>query len=293
MSLRIFKNKEIDRLKWDETILSKGVGRMYFLSAYLDAVCYDWDALIYGDYEVVMPIPHSIFMLFVRRYDIPLFIQQLGIIGLKENQGDLKNEFIQKSQNLFRGYFCSFCFENDVQEIKGLKSNIRTNFELDLNQSYDDLRNGYSSNLTRNLKKADDAGLKFKMDTDFEILESFILNHSKPDDPSPRKIEMIKSIYSINHPFFESDIYSVWKADEPLAVCLAPRFQDRITLLIPRSNDEGLSMNAMAFLIDQIIQRNTGSNVVLDFEGSMLPGVAQFYSGFGALDRKYSILQRS
>jgi len=184
---------------------------MYFLSAYLDAVCYDWDALIYGDYEVVMPIPHSIFMLFVRRYDIPLFIQQLGIIGLKENQGDLKNEFIQKSQNLFRGYFCSFCFE----------------------------------------------------------------------------------IYSINHPFFESDIYSVWKADEPLAVCLAPRFQDRITLLIPRSNDEGLSMNAMAFLIDQIIQRNTGSNVVLDFEGSMLPGVAQFYSGFGALDRKYSILQRS
>jgi len=290
MTLQRLSRKEIDLTKWDATVLEKGAGRMYFLSAYLDVTCKTWDALVYGDYEIIMPIPHSIFLFFIQRYDLPLFTQQLGIIGLEDDQDDLKNLFIQKSQGLFRGYFYSYCHENNVKEIKGLKSNVRTNFELDLNHSYEDLKNNYSDNLIRNLKKANGIDLGFRESTDFNILKSFVLNHSKKDDPSPRKIEMIKGIHSIYHKAYESNIYSVWSSSEPLAICLAPKFQNRITLLIPRSSEEGRVASAMAFLIDRIIQTHAGSEMILDFEGSMLLGVAKFYKGFGAVDRPYTIV---
>ena len=53
------------------------------------------------------------------------------------------------------------------------------------------------------------------------------------------------------------------------------------------STKEGYKQNAMAVIIDSIIREYAGRDVLLDFEGSDLPGVASFFSGFGASRRKY------
>ena len=92
--IRLIKNKDIDRDKWDRLIAEKGNSRMYALSGYLDAVCRDWNAVIYGDYEVVMPIPIKRKWTGRLRFDMPLFVQQLGIVGLKDSGHELKNQFI-------------------------------------------------------------------------------------------------------------------------------------------------------------------------------------------------------
>lgn len=290
MMLNRLNSSNIDRSKWDHLIQLKGVGRIFFLSGYLDAVCHDWDALVYGDYEVVMPLPSARYFFFGRRHDVPLFVQQLGIIGLNDDQEELKALMIQTASNTFPEFIYSFCHENRPIKLNKYRSIVRTNFELNLNQDYLDIRDNYSENLIRKFNKAAGNQLIIQKSGDFELLKSFVQNHSQSGDPSSRKIETIKAIYSINNPSFSPAIYSIWQDGQPWAVCFAPRFQNRITLLIPRSSEEGRAFNAMAILIDQIIRENAGSDTILDFEGSMLPGVAQFYKSFGALDRSYTLL---
>jgi len=53
------------------------------------------------------------------------------------------------------------------------------------------------------------------------------------------------------------------------------------------SNEEGKKLGAMFFLVDNFIKTNAEKEIILDFEGSMIPGVARFYSGFGSIPETY------
>ena len=53
------------------------------------------------------------------------------------------------------------------------------------------------------------------------------------------------------------------------------------------STSSGKQKCAMFFLLDRFIRENSGSNLILDFEGSMIPGVAKFYQGFGSRNTPY------
>jgi len=70
-------------------------------------------------------------------------------------------------------------------------------------------------------------------------------------------------------------------------------FQNRIYNLFPASNDFGKKNGAMFGLIDKIIQENSESESILDFEGSKVEGVARFYRGFGATERNYWTMERN
>ena len=131
--IRLIKNKDIDRINWDRLISTKGKGRMYPLSGYLDTVSKDWNALVYGDYEVVMPLPIRRKWFGLTQHDIPLFVQQLGIVGLKDSGEELRNEFIIAASKLYRKFIHSFNHENGLIELDGFESIYRTNYELDLN----------------------------------------------------------------------------------------------------------------------------------------------------------------
>jgi hypothetical protein len=56
--IKYLKHKEINKEKWDKCISSSHNKIIYALSWYLDVVSPNWDGLIKGDYEAVMPISH-------------------------------------------------------------------------------------------------------------------------------------------------------------------------------------------------------------------------------------------
>jgi hypothetical protein len=47
-------------------------------------------------------------------------------------------------------------------------------------------------------------------------------------------------------------------------------------------------MEANHFLFDQLIREFAGQDLILDFEGSDLPGVARFYQKFGPQNQPFS-----
>lgn len=65
----------------------------------------------------------------------------------------------------------------------------------------------------------------------------------------------------------------------------------RVTHLNAISTDEGKKIRAMFRIIDHFIQEHAGSLLTLDFEGSMIRGIAKFYEGFGPATERYYFLK--
>jgi hypothetical protein len=70
-------------------------------------------------------------------------------------------------------------------------------------------------------------------------------------------------------------------------------WNNRAYYLVPASSEAGKNHQSMTLAVDLFIQSNANSNLVLDFEGSSMPGISRFYEGFGAINKKYSVLTKN
>lgn len=91
---------DINKEKWDRCIDNAVNGLIYGYSYYLDIMSPDWDALIMGDYEIVMPLTWN------RKFGItylrqPAFTQQLGIFASLFIKDDLTKAFLKKALEEF------------------------------------------------------------------------------------------------------------------------------------------------------------------------------------------------
>jgi len=87
-------------------------------------------------------------------------------------------------------------------------------------------------------------------------------------------------------------IYAAYGPDNTL--CSAAFFYfagKRVLYLNAASSDEGKANSSMYQIVDQFIREHSGSALTLDFEGSSIPGIARFYSGFGAESEHYYSLK--
>lgn len=81
MSIRYVKHKLIDAQKWNAAIQNSQHPLIYGHFEYLTAITESqWDALIFGDYEVVFPLPFKK-ILGIKYLVQPVWCQQLGAFG--------------------------------------------------------------------------------------------------------------------------------------------------------------------------------------------------------------------
>jgi hypothetical protein len=86
MKIKHLKHPEINRQKWDACIQNACNSLVYAESWYLDIVSPNWEALICGDYEYVMPLPIK------RKLGISFLVQPpinaaIGCFFRKQNRG--------------------------------------------------------------------------------------------------------------------------------------------------------------------------------------------------------------
>jgi hypothetical protein len=62
--------------------------------------------------------------------------------------------------------------------------------------------------------------------------------------------------------------------------------------MLPVSTAEGKQKQSMSFLLDKFIELHAEKELVLDFEGSSLSGIARFYAGMGAVNECFPVLSK-
>ena len=285
MNLKYLKYNEINFNKWDKCISDAPNSRIYALSRYLDLTGGNWDSLIWGDYEYVMPL--TLRSKFGIKYLYqPLFCQQLGIFP--EPAFNIATLFYSEILERFRFVNIQLNSSNQLPDIPGIKQFLpRHNFLLYVIKDHTFLKQGYSKNTLRNIKNAEKSGLKYNTGISIKEYTEF-LEDNPPIGVSKEEFNKFKRIVEFCHNEGIGEIPAVYSSQNRLcAAVFFCRWKGRAIYLNPASNKEGKKYSAMFYLLDKFISANAGQSITIDFEGSMVPGVARFYQGFGAIPELY------
>ena len=283
--IKYIKHTDIDSEKWAQCIENAENSRIYANIWHLDRTAIVWDALVYGDYEFVLPLPVRQKFGFSYIYQ-PLFCQQLGIFP--EPTAFIAAEFYKLLFDKFRYVDIHLNARNpSIQKKEELDFLPRHNYLLDLQYNYKSLERSYSTNTKRNIAKTDKNNLQYISGIRLEDYLAF-KNANLNDKVSKKNIEKLKSIIAFGQYKGIGEIYGVYSTEnEMCAAVYFCRWKNRVIYLNAATSEKGKKLGAMYFLVDNFIRANAERNLMLDFEGSMIPGVARFYSGFGATPETY------
>lgn len=257
--------------------------QIYAYSWYLDCVADDWGVLVYGDYEVVMPVPYLKLKrhLFLKRIYQPDFCQQLGVFSTNTVSKEIFVLFFKKLATKKPRYY-NFNFYDSSRFLSDIdKLATRDNYELKLSNTYENLFASYSKNLKRNIAKAKKEHLII---TDTVSVERFIalkkekVTYRMVSRQYKKKSKLFNVLYAKGF----AKVYGVFQQDELIAACFAITYKNKIINLSSATSETGKRIGAISFLFDALIKKNAESNFIFDFEGSMIPGVARFFKSFGA-----------
>jgi hypothetical protein len=279
------KHNEIDYPLWDECLENASNSRIYAATWYLDRTAINWDALVWGLYEYVMPLPVKQNFGIKYLYQ-PLFCQQLGIFPTPPSE--VAEQFYAQIKLLFRYADVQLnSFNLPSKTFHEIEFLPRNNFLLHLGTEYKILSEAYSENTRRNIARAEKYQLnlvdRIPMEDYLQLKQSSMISRFSKND-----FQKLKSIIAYSQYKGIAEISGVYSAENQLcAAVFFCRWKDRFIYMNAASNKEGKELRAMFLLIDRFVKASAGKNLLLDFEGSMLPGVARFFKGFGALPEIY------
>lgn len=255
----------------------------YALSWYLDAVAENWDGLVYGDYEAVMPLTWFR-KLGVKCLYQPYYCQQTGVFSITSLSQEVLRTFLYYCQQNYLYVGINLNSSNDYHD-DGLRIKPKGNLLLKLDSSYDVLRKSYSENHRRNISKAQKNNLLFETSSSGSAFVKFYLANINREKLKFKALHE-KAIKKLVHTLLANgfgEIAVAKKTDgEWLSASLLIRYGGRIINIVNASANPGKTTGAAHFLFDNVIKHNINSGLILDFEGSSVPSVARFYEGFGA-----------
>ena len=250
----------------------------------------NWDALVYGDYEAVMPLPWN------KKFGIhylyePAFTASLGIFGVALNP-TLINEFIKAIPSKFKLIEIDLNAGNKVEFPDGI-SIIRNNYVLDLNKTYEDIYKRYSDNIRRNVKKAKQFECTCIRNVDIDQVITLSEDQmANVGSPLKEDYDRFKSLFSFLQKKEMASTYGVLTKDQQLLASSVYFYSHgRAYYILVGNHPNGKAMGTSHYLIDRFIFENAGKNLLLDFEGSDLRNLAYFYSSFGAVHETYPALR--
>ena len=287
--IRYFNNNEINREKWDACIENSSFETIYPYSWYLDLVSPAWEGLVMGDYQAVFPITWK------KKYGIlyivqPVLSQQLGVFSSAKTSGAAVESFLRMIPDKFK--HIDICL-NSSNEISGRDFKIfkRINYELRTGEKTADPTNRYTTNTKRNIRKAIQNEVLIKT-----IDVKNYVGLRRQSDTSGFKAEHYTWLTRLFSGIIErgrGEILGAYCNDKICGAVFWAFSKTRVIYLNAVSNDEGKDKRTMFLLVDSFIQKYAGNNVILDFEGSMIPGIARFFEGFGAEARNYNRIIKS
>lgn len=281
-NIRYLKRREIDTPCWDHCVAEAPGGLLYMRSFWLDAIG-DWDALVMGDYEYIMPLPWRR-KLGIPYIYLPPFIGQLGIAGQAPVSPQITTLFLRSIPARFRLIDLRLNEMNSLPaSFPGASFQNQSNYILPLVENYAALHDRYSGDARKNLRTAHRFGLSLKTDISMNTAIDFYRSAY-----GTRNTQWISSDYQRIESLGQQSIrdgygFTLGVSDPEGRLQAASFFgkdNKRIYYLLGAPNEEGRKTKAIHFLVDEVIKMFAGTGLTFDFEGSDIPSVASFYQKF-------------
>lgn len=258
---------------------------MYAYSWYLDFMSPGWDALIAGDYEMLMPLTWR------RKFGIdylyqPAFTAQLGVFGNDINI-QLLGEAFKVIRHRYRLVEISLNEGNQMHPSEDVT--LSTNYVLHLDAPVSVLRTNFRDATLRRIVQSKEAGNHFIHDVPVEqVLALMLSKMSRVSNVGRHDADRFEKLFQFAAPKGLAKTFGVVGPDGTLLSSTVMLEADNRAYYLMAGNDpRGRASFASHLLIDGLIDYYAERVSIFDFEGSDIPGVAMFYENFGARAVQY------
>jgi hypothetical protein len=288
------KYTDIDFDKYDLCVSNSKYTRIEAKSWYLDIVTNkNWEVIVLNDYQAVLPLPKARVKrkLFKNMVIQPYFCQQLGVFYSEINKNELMSILkLFKKESVLKYHFNSN--NHFVSDILKQQITYRTNFILPLDKEFIDIKKGFKKGLKENLRNAKKASLSIKKGVSFLNFKRL----KKENTSTYIKESNFKKMNLLTNELIKQkkgDFFGVFLKDELIAIAFYIFSNNRIIYLLSATTFLGKKNGATAFLMNYIIQKKANQPKILDFEGSEIEGIANFFKTFGSINEPFYVFSNS
>jgi hypothetical protein len=304
MHERLLRHHEIDLAAWDACVASAQEVVPYAHSWWLQATAGRWDAVVEieektGRYIRLWPLPVKR-RLWGREVYQPPFTQQLGTLTVAR---PLRPNLAEVAKRYARFY--TQLNEANGQSVQGwlpapshtpVVFQTRFTYHLPLEVAYDVLRAGYAADYRRRLRLNESTAspLLVTQTQDMEPLLALFgatkgtaaglkLRHYRMLGQLAAELQtrQLLELVEVRHP----------QTKELLAGAMFVKYRTRLIYLFAAASVAGKKAGAPLLLLDHQIRKYSGTpDLILDFEGGMIPSIARFFANFGATPVPYAAL---
>ena len=283
MDIQYIPNKEIDKTRWNSCVHYSINGNVFGYKWYLDSVAKDWDGLIEGNYQSVMPIIKN-----EKGIYQPELIREAGIYTSTVPSRVRIQKFLEAIPTEFNSVNIHLNTRNKVEENIDFNTLKHSNYQLLLSRSYEELEENFGTELKEMLKTAS----QFNFSSTTSLKPEDVANFYKKYSPNRRNIEQkyyayLRIMYNALHRGlgFASGIYDEKK--NLLATNFFIFSHGKIMSLMPVESPKGKKKGALAFSFNMVLLTNAKRTAILDFNGEN-----EFGKLFGAEEKRFTQIQR-
>lgn len=259
-SITYLKNNEINRQKWDVCIKNAFNAEITAFSWFLDSVCDNWDALVWGDYFRVMPIPYKREKngLKIRQ---PILTRHICIYSPTPYPKEIVTAFINSIPHKFsikRIYFSPYT-PSSVDNLKETES-IK---EIDLISPFETLHNKYTDTANLRIKTAKKAGIKKGNPCNLPEFIYLLQKHLKkyPNTFKSSDIKKISIIISSALRYGLGEIISTYTKEGKLcSSAFFLSYTNQAVMMLCPSNSFGRTNFASYLIIDEYLKKHSHKN---------------------------------
>lgn len=283
--VRIISSGEIDTVRWNGLVAESANGLIYAYTWYLDKMCKNWVGVVYGDYEAVMPLPTNSKLWLKYAYQ-PAFVQQLGVI-CSSGEADT---YLAAFMPHLKKHYSYINIKLNFLHASHLRYN---NYILSLNTPFSGILAGFNRSFREAFKQSKKLPGKLYFSDDLQ--EALAFNAALYDF---RSVKLKKGVYGR---FGELCTYlqknqqcliPTWIVDgKIMAQAIVLKDSKRYYLMTSACLEAGRALRANHALMYYLLEALSGQEMLFDFEGSNIPGVARFYESMGGQLETYPPLQ--
>ena len=280
MDIKFVPREEIDKVKWNSCVHYATNGNIFGYMWYLDHIAKDWDALVEGDYESVFPLVWKLGRFSGLELHRPALIRELGIYSIHVLSKPRIEKFLEAIPERYKHISIHLNEQNPIPEGSGFSVEEKSNYQLFLNRSYEEIADGFSRPLMEQLQQAEDAGLVLTSSMKPEQIADFYKNHH------PRKMQSEEVFHGMQRVMYNAlhrgwgFVSTVLDTDaNPLAVNFFLYSHGKVVSFMPVESAAGKKVGAMAHLLNGLIRQHANRPVILDFN---VNGTDEFATAFGA-----------
>ncbi|PLX10446.1 MAG: hypothetical protein C0597_16725 [Marinilabiliales bacterium] len=273
-------------MRWDNCINNAINGNVFAYSWYLNILSDQWEALVLGNYDYIMPLFRK------KKYNKDIYYtSKLGI-----RLGVFSSKLL--SEEIVKKFIDAIPKKNSIVDIplnayNQIKSkNVRNNstYELDLILSHKRIAENYTNQFQKDLEIAK----KNNISVVKGLLPNDLINFSRSKNvlAKPRlnteEIQKLRMIiaYCLRYSLGES--YSAYGAhNNLLASAFFIRSKKKIHLLYAANSKYGIESNAFHLLIDKYIEVHSEKDLTLSIENVISNNNQGFFAGLGAKENKF------